>query len=440
MNDVNKIKNYRQPVELLTSESVVNEINFQDNQLRDSQCKQVFGKALRTIHNGRIGTAHGSIIDTVDSLLNTANTLAEFGREAVFSLPAGNGSPVIEKFVDGIGSRLDSKALVHKGNQIVKIMESRLNDWSVNVTLGNAVTEHRLMNTSGIDWTFQTESAYFITFLVNARDGDILEIFDGRMTIPEEDELESFADSLVIIARDAMNTVDVEPGQYPLLIHPQTLPAFLESFEMAIRAKGIFEGLSPLKNRRNELIFNEKFTILDDPLNRKMSNYCPVCDEGTPRKARYLVRDGVLKNFISNLEYAARTGLDHTGHGTRFPESGSSDTPSAETGTSTTNLVIAPGDLSVGEMLQGMKTGVYLMATHDIWSGNLINGDVSGSTHLAFLVRDGEIAGRIKNMRVSGNIYELFGKKLAGLSKECPDTYNNAVSAPFILINDVTLA
>ncbi len=53
------IRNYPEPAELLLSHRYLREVNFQDNELKDIQCKEVSGKAVRVIHDGRVGAAPG---------------------------------------------------------------------------------------------------------------------------------------------------------------------------------------------------------------------------------------------------------------------------------------------------------------------------------------------------------------------------------------------
>ena len=52
----------------------------------------------------------------------------------------------------------------------------------------------------------------------------------------------------------------------------------------------------------------------------------------------------------------------------------------------------------------------------------------------------GQLAGRLKDMRLSGNIYDLLGKQLVDLSIECPETIHNDQRAPWVLLREVTVS
>ena len=439
-DEMNAIRHMNGPAELLLSHRYLREINFQDNTLRDIQCKEVSGKAVRLIHNGRVGTAPGGLHTPLDRLLDTARMLSGYARPEAFTLPEADGTlqesshsdPNVPDITMGIARDL--------AERLISIISRKLPEWSLSggVIVGEAV--NRLITSRGIDQRFEERAGGFYVQGTLPREGDILEIVVGRSLFPDEDTLEAIVDDLVWRARQAETVTEMPTGEYPLLIHPEALDSFLEAFSQAVNGRTVFEGISPLKDSLGRSVFDERISLLDDPLDKTLAGYSPFGDEGSISAPVTLVEKGRLKSFLTNLDYASRLNHPHTGHGSRFPGVVDEGRPSGEASISGSSWVMAPGESTFSDMMKDIKDGLYLLAAYDIWSGNLISGDISGSTHLAYRIQNGRPVGRVKDMRVSGNLYSLLGEQLLSLSKERPETSACGLRAPFLLLDRVTIA
>jgi PmbA protein len=115
-----------------------------------------------------------------------------------------------------------------------------------------------------------------------------------------------------------------------------------------------------------------------------------------------LVENGVLRNFIYDIDTAGRTGLHPTGHGTNR---------------SLTNLVMSPGDKSFEEMVGSIQEGLLVHEFLGLGQGNPINGEFSVNVFLGYKIENGKIAGRIKDVMLAGNAYSALND-ITALSKE----------------------
>ncbi len=439
MNDTSFIQSCSIPVELLQSDLQVTKVNFQDNQLRDIHTNEVVGKAMRLIHDGRVGTACGGIRDDASRLFHIATDLSRYGRTAAFSLPEGSGQPWSENYIPADISGKTVQDIRKLGKELIHEIEKALPGWTIHAYFNLGEGTHHLVTSRGIDWCFGKRSFQFMVILVNAQEGDILEIMDGRASWPTDDQLQTFIEELTATARRAETTITIPQGTYPVVIHPMTLGEFLAAFEIGLNGKSIHDGLSPLQNRTGELIFNRLITMVDDPTEKESVEYDPMGSEGVMRERLPIVTQGRLQTVLTNLEYAARLGIRHTGHGKRFPDFNSEGTPSPEAAIGCGSWIMESGPDRYETMISQMKKGILLLGCWDIWSNSLINGDVSGSTHLAFYIENGEIMGRVKDMRISGNIYDFFGKNLIGVSQERPQTFNSSLRAPYLMVDGVDI-
>jgi PmbA protein len=66
------------------------------------------------------------------------------------------------------------------------------------------------------------------------------------------------------------------------------------------------------------------------------------------------------------------------------------------------------GNIAKDDLVARVRDGLLVKGLMGYGQGNLINGDFSCNLSLGYRIRDGEIAGRVKDTMVSGNVYELL--------------------------------
>ena len=143
-----------------------------------------------------------------------------------------------------------------------------------------------------------------------------------------------------------------------------------------------------------------------------------------------LIEKGVLKSFIYDLKTAAQSGVESTGNASR----GLFNPPEP----SFTNFVIQPGQTPLKDILAGMDEGILVEDLLGIGQGNIISGAFYNPLALAFKIEKGEIVGRVKDLSIAGNVYDLL-KNVAAVSKEAHWVYST-FHAPYILISEMSVA
>lgn len=144
---------------------------------------------------------------------------------------------------------------------------------------------------------------------------------------------------------------------------------------------------------------SEHLNIYDSGLDEGMRGYLPVDDEGVPTQKTALITKGKLVGRLHSRETAGKLGEAPTGNARaisyRFPP-----IPRMR------NTCIAAGpDGKLGEMVKGIEEGVYAV---DAFGGQT-NGELFTFTAGdAFMIRNGEIAERVKDVTVSGNVFDTL--------------------------------
>jgi PmbA protein len=233
--------------------------------------------------------------------------------------------------------------------------------------------------------------------------------------------------------------VSIETGRYPVILHPMSFYFLLETLQIGLNGRSVFEGISPLKDRIGEKVLSEKLTLMDDPTWEKGDHFTTFDHEGVPAQKKAIFDRGVLKSYMTNLEYAARLGIEPTGHGYRrsFLED---NIHVGNPGMLASSRIIEPGDVSYPDMLSGISEGLLLVMSFDCWQGTLYNGDFSGSVSMGFKIQDGKLTGRVKDTQISGNIYKMLGDQLESISEERIQPGSSSDLFPYILVKDMVIS
>jgi PmbA protein len=193
-----------------------------------------------------------------------------------------------------------------------------------------------------------------------------------------------------------------------------------------VDGKAVMRGVSPWAKKRGELLFDERFSIIDDPtLDGKSGSY-PFDGEGVAARRLPLIEKGVLKNFLHNLETAAAVGDEPNGHGTR------------SSGIAPGVTMVTPGDKASEEMIRGIDEGLLIEQTMGAWAGNPYGGQVTGNIALGYKIEKGKLVGRVKNVVFSLNVFSYLRDHLVGLSSDVRDLGGEIL--PYIMFKDVVLS
>ena len=219
----------------------------------------------------------------------------------------------------------------------------------------------------------------------------------NRLIDPEE-----IAERAIEYFRMAERTAPMRSGSLPVIFTPGGLSALLLSLGLGLDGKNVYLGASPLKGKLDQPIADPRFSLMDDPLIDFGAGSSSFDGEGLPRQRLPLIENGVLRNFVYDLDTAGRAKARPTGHG-----------PSR----SYTNLVINPGERPYLDMIHDLKEGLLVDSYLGLGQGNPINGEFSANVYLGYKIENGEIVGRVKDVMLSGNAYQAL-KAITEISQD----------------------
>jgi PmbA protein len=207
-------------------------------------------------------------------------------------------------------------------------------------------------------------------------------------------------------------------------------------FFNGVNGEAIYRKTSPLTGKLNHEIFDKRITIYDDGTINGAFNSCPFDDEGIMSQKTLLVEKGFLKNFLTDIEYSGKLNMAPTGNGFRTKGMMSAYRsykmyPAIRPST----MVMEPGTTSEADLISNIKKGVLIKNIKDFPVDP--NGDFSGVSERAYKIVNGKITGRVKNLKIRGNIYNLFKDKLLAISSDVE--ISEEFRLPYMLFKDVEI-
>jgi PmbA protein len=263
-----------------------------------------------------------------------------------------------------------------------------------------SVTTVRITNTSGLDVTYRcTDFSLFVVSVIVEGDS-ILWIGDGgnfgKLDLRTDEYVKKIAD----LARKTETKAPKIAGTLPVIFTAQEMPNLLKSIELGINGKRLLKGDSPLIGREGERVLGT-VTLTDNPCLDYAPGSRPFDDEGVVSQKHVLFDNGVFQTFLFDFDTAAKTSSKSTASATRSMLSTPVIAPS--------NLIMSQGESSLQEMVKGIEEGIIVYGVLGGGQSNLLAGDFALNIMLGFLIRNGELAGRLVDTMVSGNVYEAFG-------------------------------
>jgi PmbA protein len=428
MDILKQLQTQAEQVEIVNVQSESTTIGFESNRLKNSQVEETRGVAVRVVKNGRLGFAASSDESAAEKLVTNVLESAAYSDEIPMAFPAPQSGPKVTTF-DRTITELPIPRMVEIGQEIVDVIRQAEPDALVNVELERGVQHLSLRNQAGSNVSFE-RSPLSIAFEVNRVKGDdVLIMFDTLGTTIWEDDYLAFAcrvgEKLVL----AQKSATIQSRRMPVLFAPTGALVLGLPLMLGLNGKNVYTRISPMVGKIGEKLFDDKITIVDDPILDGKFGSASYDDEGVAHRRNVLVEQGVLKGFLYDLKTAAQSGVESTGNGSRSLFS--------PPGPSPTNLIFGAGETPLAEIIAGIDEGLLVENALGLGQGNVISGAFSNSLSLAFKIEKGEIVGRVKDVSIAGNVYDLL-QDVAAVSQETEWVYS-IFSLPYILLPDVNV-
>lgn len=222
---------------------------------------------------------------------------------------------------------------------------------------------------------------------------------------------------------DAFYTpAELEPGKHPVILEASDLfGTLIQKFVGELYAA----GASLLSGKLGQKIFSDKLSLRVDMNPVTNPGCCFFDDEGcvAPNLRPTLIEKGVLTGLLTTKKSADRYGLPNLG-----TAAGAYD---GVPDVGLRRLYVDPTAAHLRELVPGKAVYVVVASGGDITP----DGHFSTPVQMAYLMQNGKLVGRLPELNISGNFFDLLGKDFLGAVSDEPMSGN----LPCAAVMDVTV-
>lgn len=390
-------------------------IGFRNGVLREMEESQDAGCCLRVLHNGRMAQVTTSNMDRALEMVDRAMELVPFGQKVSFTFPEPSDLSELES-AEAPDRDLDH--MVDQSRQMIETLVDYDDSMMPNASSNISRIDVTILNSNGIESNYSRHTQSLATVAILAEEGNILSTYRFYMGQKGCDDPRAIAMEVIDLIKMGRTNVPFSGGAIPILLTPHALADVFAAFGAGISGSAVAKGMSPLTGKIGEPIMHESINIIDDGLYPFATGSQVIDDEGIPCRRKHLVENGVLKNYLLDLNSAAKLGMEPGGNGFRYTALIKSRSYAASPGPAFTNLLIPAGERSYRDILASAPRMLLIDQLTGVLLGNLINGDWSGNIEYGILFENGEPVGRIKNAMTGGNFYNMFKSMVVESSSE----------------------
>ncbi len=253
------------------------------------------------------------------------------------------------------------------------------------------------MDSSGNEASYGITRSGFSVLAVASRNG-VMQMGQERehsitgFSLRHQQEMGRKAAETAVALLDAGS---IKGGEMRAVLDPELAGVFAhEAVGHASEGDLVKDGASVLKGKIGEVIGSELVTIVDDP-GLPEYGFEPVDAEGVSVKRTEIIKNGVLRSYLHSRETLAAVGDGDAGHARA--EGGA--TPLVRM----SNTFIESGDTDMDEIMECCRNGILLKGSRggQVDTGR---GIFQFNAEYGYLIRDGESAGMVKDVSLSGEI------------------------------------
>jgi len=214
---------------------------------------------------------------------------------------------------------------------------------------------------------------------------------------------------------------------------------FHEACGHLLETTQIERGTTPFANKLNKKIAHEAVTAVDEGVSSGSFGSLSVDDEGMEPEKSVLIKEGILKKFISDRAGEMRTGHKRTGSGRR-------QNYSFAAASRMRNTFIAKGNYSKDELINSINDGLYCKS---MGGGSVgATGQFNFAVEEGYLIKNGKLTKPVKGATLIGEATEVMPKismcgndlELApGFCGSVSGSVNVTVGQPHIKVDSITI-
>ncbi len=297
------------------------------------------------------------------------------------------------------------KDYMNKLNHKIRLMDKRIDQVSLSFT--EILKDITVSNHTGL---YNNESRCYARFYISVtfKDNDLVSTSSynwGRSTIKDilNRNIDKNLEDLVKYGIDKLYAKNCVGKKMPVILGPGFgAVIFHEACGHAMEANATARNRSVLSNMIGKKIASNKVTIIDDGTIPNLWGTTVIDDEGYNTKKNYLIKDGILVNYLNDTINNRLLKMNLTGSSRResyyYPPVSRMN-----------NTYLEPKDDSIDDMIKSIKYGLYAKEMNG-GSVNPETGDFNFGVATAYMIRDGKVCECVKGASLIGNTLDILNK------------------------------
>lgn len=371
------------------------------------------GIGVRVLHDGVWGFSSTSkmddkdIINTIQRAEKAARITSRLKTQKVGEI--GDVIPCSGVFRAEVNDSVTDHP-IEKKIELLKELDSEMrNKKSINSAkcLWNEMQDDKfIVNSFGTEVEIHDEKVDFYTIAYANLHGEKISGIESRGVTGGWDDLfakstpHEMADKAVGSAQRLLKAEHPKGGPAKVILNPELVGLIAhEAIGHTVEADFVLSG-SVAQDKLGKKVASELVTLVDhgvaDP---HAAGWTPVDDEGTLSQRTELIKDGVLKGYLCDLETARVLEMTPRGNARAYQYS---DPPIIRM----TNTFIETGEYGVDEMIEETKDGYYLEGAKGGQAD--ANAEFTFGVEKAWRIENGELTELLRGVSISGSGFDVL--------------------------------
>src|SRR6056297_1195261 len=412
MNYFNRVEERFEEAEFLQKAASKVKIKIENWDLESIEHNNLNSTSLRAKNDNTFGSnyTYGNSNKIMEKLIDGADKSIKFGKEVQFDFTSDKIDKTSLKARKAYESS-NPPVIFDYIQKIINYIKSKQTDLTLDIEITKMFNRIDIRTSQGGE--LKDEICNFkllIGYPVKGGGSYIAKNFESSKMFTDifKDEIDDFIDQYNIAKEISIP----KTGKLPVLFAPRSLYFLFVSLQAG---------------------FSDKINIIDKPHMEESNSRRFFDDEGILTYKRDIIKKGVLKNYLYDLEYANKLNVKSTGNGLKkelFREG-----ISTSVSPNFINPVVETKNKSKEELLSILKDGIYVTNVIGFHSSNYEQGHFSVQAQ-GFNVKGGKKVGRLQDVMIAGNIYEDFQNVIDIGNKLYPNMWGYT---PYILIDNVSV-
>lgn len=427
--------------EIVNFKTISDSVGFEAGKLKDIDASERSGYALRAVKDGKMAygitykpDGHRELVEAVLGNIPYGSAFEiEFSGRSPYTSPKIRSKATKEMNIEG---------MIEMGRQLVEPLKSVDKDAKIGAGVTKTNQKVRIRTSSHFEGEYEKDGCSYGAYVQLTKDDNMLAVGDGFNGVRPDQPISKMTEKVKTQFEWGKKNVPAKTGKYKVLFSADAFAHAISILISSFSGRNVFRGVSPFIGQYGKTIFDKRITLTDDGLMDFAPESAPFDHEGTPMQTTKLVKDGKLCGYLLDLEAAKK--LNMKPNGKAFKRSGfyggADLDPIPAVGPSTIRL--EPGKRHTDEILEEVSEGIYIDSLLGTMMSNPLTGMLSGNIDLGFLIKKGEIAGRIKDAMLSVNLFEVLKSGLIEISGEMTRTagWGGKVELPSVFLDNCTIA